>query len=197
MPGGFASSNCDEVSQMNLDDGRASQAPLAALFEKHARSLKRMLGRRSPRAGWQRVSADKDLDDLVQEAFLCALSSKQRIPAVPVTRAYLFTIARNLGIDRWRRLRNRISVELDGGFRQAELVCPDDQAAEHEQREQAEALARYVEQLCSRLFRVYEARFVRGLSQRDAAIALGISRRQLRTLEQRLFAGAIRELKKG
>ena len=125
-----------------------------------------------------------------------ALSCSHQAPALPVTRAYLFTIARNLGIDRWRRRRNRISVELDGGS-EAVSICPDDLAAERELRAQTEALSQYVEQLPSSIARVYETRFVRGLSQRDAAAALGISRRQLRTLEQRLFAGAARELKKG
>jgi RNA polymerase sigma factor (sigma-70 family) len=185
------------VDRMNFDNGRASEAPLAALFEEHASSLKRMLSTRGLWAGFQRVSADKDLDDLVQDAFLCALSSSRRAPALRVTRAYLFTIARNLGIDRWRRGQSRIRVDLEGSSRESELVCPDDLAAEREQREQTETLARYVEQLPPQLARVYETRFVRGQSQRDAAVTLGISRRQLRTLEQRLFAGAVRELKKG
>jgi RNA polymerase sigma factor (sigma-70 family) len=179
-----------------LDDAATRQSPLATLFEEHASSLKRMLGTHRPWAGRLGESADKDLDDLIQEAFLCALASSQRAPALPVTRAYLFTIARNLGIDRWRRGRNRISVELDGDFRQVVTICPDAQAAEREQRERTETLARYVEQLPPELSRVYEMRFVRGLSQRDAAVALGITRRKIRTLEQHLFAGAARELKK-
>jgi RNA polymerase sigma factor (sigma-70 family) len=182
---------------MNSNDAAANQAPLATLFEQHASSLKRMLGARGPHPRQPCVAADKDVDDLVQEAFLCALSSSQRVPALLVTRAYLFTIARNLGIDRWRRGRNRISVELDGDIRQAVTVCPDALADERERRARTETLARYVEQLPPQLSRVYETRFVRGLSQRDAAAALGITRRKVRTLEQRLFAGAARELKKG
>jgi len=179
---------------MESENGAAGQASLGALFERYAASLKRMLGTRSPQAGFKRVTADKDLDDLVQEAFLCALAFSRRTPTLLVTRAYLFTIARNLEIDRWRRRHNRVSLEPDGGAADAVSVCPDALAVEHEQREQAETLARYVKHLPTPLARVYETRFVQGLSQRDAAVVLGISRGQLRTIERRLLVGAIREL---
>lgn len=178
---------------MSSENGAVQRAPLAALFEEHASSLKRMLGARNPRAQ-TRVRADKDPEDLVQEAFLCALSYARRAPTQPLTRAYLLTIARNLEIDRWRRRRGQTSVGLDTGRGEVAAVCPDVMAAEREQREQTETLAYYVENLSPPLSCVYEARFVRGLSQRDAAVSLGLSRRQLRTIERRLFEGAIRDL---
>jgi RNA polymerase sigma-70 factor, ECF subfamily len=180
---------------MISENGTVCHPPLSTLFEEHASSLKRMLGTRSPQQGWHRFTPDKDLDDLIQEAFLCALAFSRRVPTLLVTRAYLFTLARNLDIDRWRRLRNRIDVPFDGSCEAAVTVYPDELATEREQREQTETLARYAEALPSQLARVYDARFVRALSQRNAATALGISRRRLRTLEQRLFAGATRQLR--
>jgi len=180
---------------MESENGASNQAPLGALFERYAPTLRRMLGTRGPQGNVRRISADKD--DLVQEAFLCALATSRRTPTLFVTRGYLFTIARNLDIDGWRRRQSQVSVELDGGSAETMTVCPEALMAEREQRAQAEALSRYVERLPSALGCVYETRFVRGLSQRHAAGALGISRRQLRTLEQRLFAGAMRELRGG
>jgi RNA polymerase sigma-70 factor (ECF subfamily) len=52
----------------------------------------------------------------------------------------------------------------------------------------------YLRALPDELKQIHEARFVKGLSQRDAADALGISRQQLRTREARLRDGLRRLL---
>ena len=54
----------------------------------------------------------------------------------------------------------------------------------------------YLEGLDAELRRVHEARYVLGLSQRDAADRLGISRQNLRTLEGRVRDGLRRELER-
>jgi len=180
---------------MNMEAVVVDEACLGALFARYAPSLKRMLSRRpvSAGAGFRSARADKDLDDLLQDTFLSVLACSRRVPSLRVTPAYLFTVARNLRIDRWRRRGERFRAEL-GDFNEATSVRLDEFEPERDQRERVETLARYTEHLPPQLARIYEARFVRGLSQRDAAAVLSISRGQLRTLERCLFSGAIQEL---
>ncbi|HET9930061.1 MAG TPA: RNA polymerase sigma factor [Polyangiaceae bacterium] len=177
---------------MDVEECVDDEASLGVLFARHAPSLRRMLSRRRGSAPVGTRALDKDLDDLVPDTFLSVLLCTRRVPSLRVTPAYLFTVARNLCIDRWWRRGKSVCVELGGS--DAAAVFPEEFESECDRRERAEALARYVEQLPPSLLSIYEARFVRGLSQRDAAADLGISRGQLRSLEQCLFSGAMSEL---
>jgi RNA polymerase sigma factor (sigma-70 family) len=137
----------------------------------------------------------EDLGDLVQEIFMRAFAPAARA-SFDGTREYgpyLFALARNLMID-WARREGR---EVPTAWPEIEVLAnangsADD--AEDDPRVRA-VLETYLQGLDADLRAVHETRFMRGLSQEQGAAALGISRQQLRTLEQRLRTGLRRALK--
>jgi len=133
-----------------------------------------------------------EIDDLVQEVFARAFSPRSR-SSFDEARAlgpYLIAIAQNVYLDHLRKRRT--------------LAAQRDTHCEHPLTEWAEetfhpdesvkVLADFVGRLPADLRALYQTRFVRGLSQREAAVALLLSRRRIRTLENRLLASAAREL---
>jgi RNA polymerase sigma factor CnrH len=161
----------------------------------YAERLYRTLGRGTGRrrragGGWYglpRLGA-ADVEDLVQETLARAFhrATKVRLDPERDLGPYLTTIACNLCIDMERqRTRTGRAVPLDG----VELAAGGD---EQERPEATVALGAYLAGLPLELRRLYEARYERGLSQREAAAALAITRRNVRTLEARLLAGAAR-----
>jgi len=151
-----------------------------------------------------------DLDDLVQDVFVRAFAHRSTFDQSRALGPYLMAIARHLYVDRLRKRRYRtvplhdlgLEVGESEGDDVAEVVFGSGDAglrcethAHFEQRFQT--LSEYLRRLPPLLTSVYEARFVRGLSQRDAASMLQMTRRRVRTLEARLLAGAARELRAG
>jgi RNA polymerase sigma factor (sigma-70 family) len=153
--------------------------------------VERLLRKRLSAAGvaWASSSAS-DLEDLVQEVFIRAFTPQARLgydglrPYLP----YLFTIARNTIIDWWRRRGREIpaGASLDESLDEAAVAGAPDAAAAYADARTMALVERFVRALPVELRSVHEARFDRGLSQRDAAAALGIGRQTLRTLERRL-----------
>ena len=152
-----------------------------------------------------------EIDDLVQEVFARAFSPSSRV-SFDEARAlgpYLIAIARNVYLDHLRRRKTRtakiddVAVDTLGGGAPS-LSNPIGTHSEHptigwteetfHPDERVKVLADFVGRLSPDLRSLYETRFVRGLSQRDAAVALRLSRRRVRTLENRLLASAAREL---
>jgi RNA polymerase sigma-70 factor (ECF subfamily) len=139
----------------------------------------------------------EDLPDLVQEAFTRAFSASARLAYDPA-REYgplVVTIARNALVDHLRRRGREDYVALSDIERQ----LSDESAVEAVEPpwadEQTMALVeRYVASLPPREHAVYVQRYSQGRSQLEAAQALGISRQQLRTLEDHLRGGLVREL---
>ena len=155
------------------------------------------LGQRDDGVPLSVPGAERDaVADLVQEVFARAFSERARLaydglrPYGP----YLLQIARNLLVDRARRSARELPLD------DQEL----ERAFEHERDEPADwadagtmaATQAYLATLSPELRDVHEQRFVFGRSQRDAAAALGISRQQLRTREDKLFDGLRRTLAK-
>lgn len=143
-----------------------------------------------------------EVDDLVHEVFARLLAprsvglSRERDP-IP----YLVTMALNLHRDLLRK-RRRQSAGLGGEhLRETRVLASVAPSAleDHElqRRAQLELIAVYVAALPTELSVVYEARYVRGLSQQVTAGLLGVSRRQVRTLEARVLSGALQALAEG
>jgi RNA polymerase sigma-70 factor (ECF subfamily) len=127
-----------------------------------------------------------DVADLVQATFTSAFSERARL-AYDGIRDYgpfLVTITGNLLASRWRKhgreLPSADLEALDGAAIVEEPVA--DEATLHVVRE-------YLNGLPDTLRGVYEQRFVGGVSQEEAGRRLGLSRQQVRTLENRLLNG--------
>lgn len=135
-------------------------------------------------------------DDVLQETFIRAFSLKARhaYDGVRPYGAYLSAIARNCFIDAMRA-RGRdgfiaveaLRLELDVAREQPELVLDPHVRT---------VVANYIDELPPALSSVYEQRFVLGNSQESASQSLGLSRRQLRTEEERLRGGLRRALQR-
>jgi len=180
---------------------------LAAWYRSHAPSLARMLCSRFVRSAKARGEAGKDLgsddvDDLLQDVFVRLLSTgaMPRLQSGHSPLPYLARAARNLAIDELRRRRREqqalalssASAASNSALGLAEAdaseVSPQREREGHEER--LERLGVYVAALPAELAAVYHARFVLGLSQRETASELALSRRRVRTLDERLLAGA-------
>jgi len=121
-----------------------------------------------------RFSAECDLDDVVQEAFVRVLRARER-DEVRAPKAFLFATARNLAVDRLRRRQvvpmnslteiDALSV-LDGGEGIPEAVA---------RTEEIELLTRAIQSLPERCRQVLTLRKIYGLSQKAIAAQLGIT----------------------
>lgn len=142
-----------------------------------------------------RLRSADDLEELVNEVFDRVFQRKHRL-AFDGTRdfgPYLAVIARNLLADYWRKRGREVSfpdrdssdaVSVLGGA----IVVAAQVEAEHgwlEPRAKAIAL-QYSQGLVSPLREVFVALYDEGMTQEQAAAHLGISRKKLRTLRDRL-----------
>jgi RNA polymerase sigma factor (sigma-70 family) len=148
-----------------------------------------------------------EIDDLVQEVFARAFSPRSRssFDEARAVGPYLIAIAQNVYLDHLRKRKagaaqlDNVAIDTLGG-RAPSLTNPLGTHFHHppeemfHRDERVKLLADFVERLPADLRGLYETRFVRGLSQRDAAVVLRLSRRRIRTLENRLLASAAREL---
>ncbi len=128
--------------------------------------------------------------DLIQETFTRVLSPKAR-RAYDATRSfepYVVAIARNLARD-WARKhgRRRALLRAEAAAAQEETA---DSAAETPFADPwtMEVVEAYIGSLEGFVADVYQARYVRGLSQVEAAAELKVGRQRIRTAEKRLRA---------
>lgn len=138
------------------------------------------------------VGRPHELPDLVQEVFARAFSraAREAYDGVRDYAPYLVRLAANALIDQHRKLGREL-VMAEGDLQGAlEIGSPADREdsvwLEPELVRQTQS---YLAGVGEDLRRIYQQRFVAGLSQRDAAAALGLTRPRLRTLEARLCEG--------
>jgi RNA polymerase sigma-70 factor (ECF subfamily) len=119
-----------------------------------------------------------DADDIVQEAFLRVLRADLG-PGEEDWRRYLYRVASNLVVDRWRRRKRRdqhgadalASAGADGGGRSAgSSALPDDD------------VARTFGELSSRERALLWLAYVEGESHEEIAASLGLGRRSIKVL---------------
>jgi RNA polymerase sigma factor (sigma-70 family) len=177
----------------------SGEEDLERLYAHHVPPLRRSLMRRF--AHFERSSGlpSADVDDAIQEAFAKLLAagwlSRQR-PERGSAAAYLAGTVRNLCMDSLRARRREVALRS----RAAQLARSGPLALEHPLGE-GELESRRVEltrariaELPTELSGYFRVRFAQGLSQRQAARHLGLTRRRARTLEQRLLTAVARHL---
>jgi RNA polymerase sigma factor (sigma-70 family) len=147
----------------------------------------------SSRAGGRVVSmGDRphDLADAVQEVFAKSFSrpARESFDGLRDYGPYLFTVARNVVIDWFRRSSRELPTDVAHLEQALDEVSHLDSEPESPWADQPTMaiVQAFLAGLAPELKRVHQARYAQGLSQRDAAAALGISRQNLRTLERRL-----------
>lgn len=116
-------------------------------------------------------------EELTQETFLRAV---QR--AAPVTRAWLFTVARNLFVDRCRRSGRQVSVQWTQAVEAQLAACLADDDAQAEWRD---AARRCVATLAPRALAIVTMFYREDRSRREVAAALGMTEAGVKTALQR------------
>lgn len=169
---------------------------LAQVYRAYVRSIERYIHSLSRASGTRESLSADALADLLQDIFIRAFSASARRGYDGARRygPYLSAIARNCFIDVLRASGREVlkSVEeLQPQLDDADEV-PEPSCDPHVRR----VLSNYIEELPASLTGVYQQRFVLGRSQDDASRALGISRRRLRTEEERLRSGLRRALQR-
>ena len=133
--------------------------------------------------------------DLVQEVFTRAFAPRARdaYDGIRPYGAYLRRIARNLLVDRARAAGHTVPLDDED----AEIAIePDTTESDAAWIQQCRETAAYIASLAPELQQLVKLRFEDEISQNDAAAALGVSRRRVRTLEARIQRGLRKALKR-
>ncbi|HSR96900.1 MAG TPA: sigma-70 family RNA polymerase sigma factor [Kofleriaceae bacterium] len=149
-----------------------------------------------------RVPGASQLDiehELVQEVFVRAFAERARngYDGLRPYRPYLLRIAKNLMIDRQRARGHAIAVVPDAAeLDAADLATATDTEDELHWQRLTAATSDYVAGLDAEMRSVVRLRFEEERSQQEVAEVLHVSRRRVRTLEQRAQVGLRRHLKR-
>ena len=137
------------------------------------------------RAGTPDLGQASAIADLLQEVFVRAFSPSARLAydGLRDFGPYLNTIARNCFIDTLRKRKVEVPLGVD------DVEAGDPPGLDDYDPKVVAVLEAYLRDLSAPEKRVYEMRFVHGRSQEAACEALGMSRRSLRTAEERLRKG--------
>ncbi len=153
---------------------------LVQALHPHERELRSYLRGRFPSLS--------DVDDLIQETYARLLRARNRGRAT-LNRAYLFVVARNVGIDLIRRNR-AVPIERLDSLQSLSVVDDKPDAAETVSHHQELALlADAMQSLPRRCREILLLRRIEGLSHRDIAERLGIAEG---TVNAQLAIGIIR-----
>jgi RNA polymerase sigma-70 factor (ECF subfamily) len=161
---------CDEVES----HVESTAVAVSELFREHNRVLVGYLR--------SRLGSLQEAKEVAQEAYVRVLQLHK--PGAPgLLRAYLFTTAANLAIDRLRhrRVRQR-SEEQPQLFEELNTTRgeSDDPAEQLLAREQADQLLGYLQELPIKCQQVMNLHRFEGISQLDVSARLGISERMVR-----------------
>jgi RNA polymerase sigma-70 factor (ECF subfamily) len=181
-------------------------AALREVYRAHADDVARLL-----RFGFSFESAGRahrfvgydsafELQDALHETFRRAFEPGARTgyDGVRPYAPYLRTIARNVVLRAFRAQRQLFPIADGGPDDEGAVVLADTEPSpEHAAlKSELDAIVReFLEQLPEDDRRLLTVRFVEGLSQRDAAEALGLGRQQVRSREARLRAALLAHLR--
>jgi RNA polymerase sigma factor (sigma-70 family) len=136
--------------------------------------------------------------DLVQETFARAFTEEARLAYDGIRRyqSYLLTICRNLLVDVARKKGRELLYDFSTDERISAAEPVSDLPEPWADPETTRVVRGYIAELPAELRTLYEARYVKGLSQVRTAQELKITRQRVRTLEKRLRKGLGRALKR-
>lgn len=141
---------------------------ISSAFLEHNRFLMKFLARF--------LSRREDIEDVVQEAYLKAYRAEKDRGSIEQPKAFLFSVAKNLALNELTRKSNKMTSYIEDAQTAAvEMVTA---TTEHE-LEASQTLTLYcqaVAALPDRCRRVYLLRKVQGLSHKEIAERLSISR---------------------
>jgi RNA polymerase sigma factor (sigma-70 family) len=139
---------------------------------------------------YSRLGNREDAEDLTAEVFLKASRQLDTRRAQASIAAWLFTVARTVLADHWRRYYRAVPhVSLDDA-RVAEL--PDALGQPERSEQPARCVAEVLGRLPERYRRVLELRFLRGYSIAETAQELGVTPENAKVIQHRALAKAAR-----
>lgn len=138
---------------------------------------------------YSRVGNREDAEDLTSEVFLKAARLLDRQRPEASLAQWLFTVARTVLADHWRRYyRHGALIQLDEA-RVAELQS-ETQDSEHA-GDSVQRVNELLSQLSDRYRQVLELRFLRGYSIQETAAALDLSPENVKVIQHRALAKAV------
>ncbi|MBM3853877.1 MAG: RNA polymerase sigma factor, partial [Verrucomicrobia bacterium] len=135
-----------------------------------------------------RFSSLQDVDDLVQETYARLLRARE-IGRASLTRAYLFTVARNVALDVLRHRHAVPIMALEEIDRWAVVEDQPDAAEALSHQQELDLLADAIRTLPPRCGEIVRLRRIAGLSYQDIAARLGVTES---TVNAQLAIGLIR-----
>jgi len=168
---------------------------LERVYRAYVRLVEGYLRGLAHRGGHQDLAQPSSVSDLLQETFVHAFApeARRRYDGLRPYGAYLATIAHNCFVDALRVRGRETPTEPVALSRDLDEVVPPEEIRDVKV---LGVLAAFLSELPARLREVCEQRFVLGRSQEEVSAALGLTRRALRTDEQRLRRGLRKALHK-
>jgi len=126
------------------------------------------------RAWLKRTAGPSDIEDVIQESFY-RISNLKDVSHIRSGRAYLFTTARMIILERVRRSK---IVSIDTIAELEKLQIPIDAASPEDEaisRNYLEKINSIIDDLPDRCRKVFRMRKIEGLSQREVATRLGLA----------------------
>lgn len=122
----------------------------------------------------ERFSSERDIDDLVQEAFIRVLRAHEA-GTIESPKAFLFVTAKNLALARVRHRRVAENFVLTEGQSSSVIDESADVPAAAARAQELELLTQAIQSLPHRCRQIVTLRRLYGLAQKDVAGQLGIS----------------------
>ncbi|HEV8549314.1 MAG TPA: sigma-70 family RNA polymerase sigma factor [Polyangiaceae bacterium] len=166
---------------------------LEAVYRHYVRAIELHLKVLAHRSGIRAFQEASIVQDLLQDVFVRAFmpNARRAFDEARDFLPYLKAMARNCFIDALRKYRGEACLREE---EEPSSSVADNRANDVYDPEVLAALERYLRELNPLVRAVYDQRFVLGRTQEASSAALGLSRRSLRTLEQRLRRGLRKSL---
>jgi RNA polymerase sigma-70 factor (ECF subfamily) len=173
---------------------RGERWALEHVYRAHVRMLDGYLLTLARAGRAYELSQPSAIADSLQEVFIRAFSqgAREAYDSARPYAPYLRRIAKNLFIDQLRARGRTLEEPLETLPDASDTLPPE--AEPSADPRVTTVLSAYLASLPPPLLAVYEQRFVLGNSQETACSALGVTRRRLRTDEERLKSGLRRAL---